>query len=564
MQGSAAGPAGPPEAQGRRAVEFVCRLLSAGDDPTGLDAIVTDLAAAFAATDAGLASLDGGSVLVRTRGAPAENAAHLPWQDDPELAERARAAATALTIPRTGGGSILLAACATQGETGYLIWLEDPDRTTWEPPLPAALALAGQALLRRMPPHGSRPRWAEQAERMGRQQRLEGAAAVARRLSHEFGNILTGILGFSELSLTQNVPPDSALHRYLTETYRGAQAGAAFTHQLRMFSRRHPVSARPSGLSAIVAEEEARVRPLWGDAPFTIAVPDELPPVAIDAEHLRQVLAALFDNAREAAGPAGTVEFSARPVRLARGDCLDYFGDPRPGEHVEMTVSDDGPGLAPEVRSRLFAEPFLTTKPRRRGLGLASIYGILHAHHGGIRLTPGPRAGVRASVVVPVAAAQTGTPTEAAAASEAVGEKVLVVDDDPRVLQFVASTLERAGYRVHAVGSASEALDRYEAAGPDPFRLVLSDVLMPEVNGVDLARRLRGRNPEVRVLFMSGHVGPDFPRQEFEGWQFELLPKPFRVDGLLRAVRGALDRVPARRPARPGGAGEGQVVSPSH
>jgi signal transduction histidine kinase/ActR/RegA family two-component response regulator len=562
MQGSPAGPAGQPDSAGRQAVEFVCRLLCAAEDSRSLDALVADLAAAFGAPGAGLASLDGGSPLVRTGIGPVDDSSRLPWQDDSGLTERARAATTAVSVPRTGGGSVLVAACAAPGENGWLVWLEDAQRDAWEPPLPAALALASQALLRYLAPQGARPRWAEQAERANRQQRLEGAAAVARRLSHEFGNILTGILGFSELSLTQNVPPESALHRYLTEVYRGAQAGAAFTHQLRMFSRRHPVSPRPCGLAAVLADEETRVRLSWGDAPFSVTTAEDLPPVAIDADHLRQVLAAVLDNAREAAGPTGKVGLTARPCRLTSADCLDYFGDARPGRHVEISVTDDGPGLAPEAQSRLFAEPFFSTKPRRRGLGLAAVYGILHAHHGGIRLTPGSTGGVRAAVVLPIAEVE-GTSPDASSAAEAVGEKVLVVDDDPRVLQFVASTLERAGYRVHAVGSASEALDRYESAGPDPFRLVLSDVLMPEVNGVDLARRLRGRNPEVRVLFMSGHVGADFPRQELEGWQFELLPKPFRVDGLLRAVRGALDRAPVRRTARPGGADEGPVYSPS-
>lgn len=563
MQGPPAGPAAEPEVAGRRALDFVCHLLSAAADPTDLDALATELAAGFAVPAAGLASMDGKSVVVRARsGTAAENSTRLPWDDESELLDRVREAPSAVTVALHDRGSCLVTACAARGDPGWLVWLEDSKRCRWEAPLPAVLTLAGQAIVRQITAEGPRPRWAEQADRIARQQQLESAAAVARRLAHDFGNILTGILGFSELSLTQNVAADSALHRYLMEVYRGAQAGAAFTHQLRLFSRRHAVSPRPSTLSNVLRDEETRVRLLWGDAPFLIAVPDELPPLGIDADHLRQVLAALLDNAREAAGPVGTVEISARLARLTRDDCLDFFGDPRPGEHVELAVSDDGPGLAPEVRSRLFAEPFLSTKTRHRGLGLASIYGILHAHHGGIRLMTRASAGVRATVVVPVAE-QAGEPAESSTAAEVVGEKVLVVDDDPRVLQFVASTLERAGYRVQAVGSASEALDRYEAASTDPFRLVLSDVLMPEVNGVDLARRLRGRNPEVRVLFMSGHVGADFPRQELEGWQFELLPKPFRVDGLLRAVRGALDRTPIRRPSRPGGAGDGPVCSTS-
>jgi signal transduction histidine kinase/ActR/RegA family two-component response regulator len=540
-----------PHVPGRRPLELVCRLLNASSDPAGLDALAADLAAAFAAPTAGLATLDGGNVVIRARTAAlAQDAVRLPWEDDCELLERARAAPAALCLPRSAGGTWLLA--VAPGQADWLVWLEDPKRTAWEAPLPAVLALAARALLRPMTDSCS-PRWAEQVDRVARQQRLESAAAVARRLAHDFGNILTGILGFSELSLTQNVAPDSALHRYLLEVHRGAQAGAAFTHQLRLFSRRHPVSPRPTSLVTVAKDEETRVRLLWGDAPARFDLPDDLPPLGIDADHLRPVLAALLDNAREAAGSAGTVQLTGRPVRLTADDCLDYYGDPRPGEHVEVVVADDGPGIAPEARSRLFAEPFFSTKPRRRGLGLATVYGILHAHRGGVRLAPGPRGGIRACVVLPVAEpALQPEPTS----TVGPGEKVLVVDDDPRVLQFVASTLERAGYRVHAVGSASEALNRFDAEGADPFRLVLSDVLMPDVNGVDLARRLRGRNPDVRVLFMSGHVGPDFPRQELEGSQFELLPKPFRVDGLLRAVRGALDHAPVRRPTRPNGAGD--------
>jgi two-component system cell cycle sensor histidine kinase/response regulator CckA len=507
------------------------------------------LGGAFDAPGAGLVSLDGGAATARARyGTLPADGSPAPWEADPDLAEKARAATVALCVARPAGGSCLLTAAAAPGEAGWLLWVEDPHRTHWEDPLPAALALTGQALARRLIPEESRSRWAEQIDRVARQQRLEGAAAVARRLAHDFGNILTGILGFSELSLTQNVAQDSALHRYLMEVYRGAQAGAAFTHQLRLFSRRHPVSPRPTALADVARDEETRVRLIWANATTRFTVPEDLPLLGVDAENLRQVLAALLDNAREAAGPTGTVQFSARPTRLTADDCLDYFGDVRPGEYVEITVTDDGPGIVPEVARRLLAEPFLSTKPRRRGLGLATVYGILHAHRGGLRLMPGPQGGVWARVVVPLVDAVAAPVPEVVEAAPAPGEKVLVVDDDPRVLQFVASTLERAGYRVHAVGSAGEALDRYDSAGTDPYRLVLSDVLMPDVNGVDLARRLRGRNPDVRVLFMSGHVGPDFPRQELEGWQFELLPKPFRVEGLLRAVRGALDRAPARRP----------------
>lgn len=560
MQGTPAGPDPAPSGAGRRAVDFVCRLLSASDGARGLEELAFELADAFGAAAAGLAALEGEPVLVRGPGvAVTADPPRTPKDGDPELPARALAAPAALTVPRPGGGSVLVTAAAAPGESGWLVWVEDAGRGSWEDPLPAALALAARALARRLSPADAAARWADQVDRTARQQRLEAAAAVARRLAHDFGNVLTGILGFSELSLAQNVPPESSLHRYLTEVHRCAGDGAALTHQLRLFSRRHPVSPKTSDLAAVLREEEARLRSAGGGPSWRFTLPEDLPPLAIDAEQLRQVLAALLDNAREAAGASGAVRVGARQTSLTTADCLDFFGDARPGEYVEVAVSDDGPGLTPEARRWLFADPFFTTKPRRRGLGLATAYGILHGHKGGLRLRAGRDGGVRAEAVLPVAAPE-GAREEN---DQTGGEKVLVVDDDPRVLQFVAVTLERAGYRVQAVGSAGEALDRYTTAGPDPFRLVVSDVLMPGVNGVDLARRLRGHDPEVRVLFMSGHVGPDFPRTDLEGWQFELLPKPFRVDGLLRAVRGALDRAPARRPARPAGAGDGPVRTTS-
>jgi DNA-binding NtrC family response regulator len=145
-----------------------------------------------------------------------------------------------------------------------------------------------------------------------------------------------------------------------------------------------------------------------------------------------------------------------------------------------------------------------------------------------------PVADVPVSAVVPAVAPAPG--------SAAPHEKVLVVDDDPMILQFVSTTLEQAGYRVTAVTSADEALSSYVAAGSDPFCLVLSDVVMPRANGVDLARRLLTHNADARILFMSGQVSPDFARADFADRDFDLVSKPFRPEGLLRAVRGALDR----------------------
>jgi signal transduction histidine kinase/CheY-like chemotaxis protein len=533
-----------PEDSGRAALEFVHRLLLRPPaESAGLDGLLAELAAAFGTPGAGLALWPAGAVVHHR---PADGTGgRRPWEDNPALPGRALESPAALTVPRAGGGSLLLTAAAGPNGPGWLLWLEDAGRTAWDAAAAAALTLAAHALLRSGAGAADRrPRWAEHLERADRQRRLEAAAQTAARLAHDYGNVLTGILGFSELSLAQRAAADGALNRYLRELHQAAQTGAQLTHQLRLFSRRQAGPARPCEVAPVVAAEAARLGQV-GDRPFVqAALPDDLPRALIDADGLRAVLAALLDNAREATAGAGVAAVTARAAELTADDCLDAYGDLRPGPHLCLSVADAGTGLGPDVRRRLFAEPFFSTKPRRGGFGLATAYGVLRAYRGGLRLRPGPSGGAVAEVFVP-AAAPAPPPAPAPAAG---GDRVLVVDDDPMILQFVCTTLAHAGYRVHAAPAAEDALTAYAAAGADPFRLVLADLVMPHVTGVDLARRLLARDAEARVLFMSGYAAGEFARQDLIDGPFDLLSKPFRTEGLLRAVRTAIDR-PARRPA---------------
>jgi DNA-binding response OmpR family regulator len=179
-------------------------------------------------------------------------------------------------------------------------------------------------------------------------------------------------------------------------------------------------------------------------------------------------------------------------------------------------------------------------------------------------LTNQAEGGAVARVVLPVST-QAVQPTAAAAvtASAPRGDAILVVDDDPMVLQFVCSTLGQAGYRVRATSSSREAFHLYTAS-PEPYRLVVTDVRMPEVNGFDLARQLYDWDASVRMLFMSGHLSPEFQSLDAGGCAFDLLAKPFRPEALLRAVRAAIDRAPSRSvPTRKGTAGPDSVMSSS-
>lgn len=372
-------------------------------------------------------------------------------------------------------------------------------------------------------------------------QRMEHAAAIVRRLAHDFGNFLTGILGFSELALSQQAPTSSPLHSYLEEIHRGAQNAAHYTNQLRLFARRNSPCNRSCHLAEALAAEENRLQAARGaNVQIKNLLPNELPAIAVERELLQQLLAVVLENAWEASTGPGVIEVSAAIVQLEASEAQVFIGAVRPGIYVEIRISDSGGGLTPEAQRQLFAEPFFSTKSPKRGFGLAMAYGILSSHRGGLDLLNRPEGGTIARLIVPVA--ELSAPI-APSASQRIqtNERILIVDDDPMILHVIQRTLEPAGFRIHTAATAAEALRAYNAADADPFRLVVSDVLMPEMNGVELAQRLMAQNAKVPILFMSGEIDTEMMQQCFGSGRVDFLPKPFRPDGLLRAVRAAID-----------------------
>jgi CheY-like chemotaxis protein/nitrogen-specific signal transduction histidine kinase len=383
--------------------------------------------------------------------------------------------------------------------------------------------------------------WLDPADVASRQARLEDAALVARRLAHDFGNVLTGILGFSEISLGI-LSSHSPVYQYALEVQRSAQQGAELTQRLRWFSRRGAVGRETGDVAESIRGEEASLRPeLDAAVKFQATVAASLPPVALDGETLKQVLRQVLDNAKEAVESGGTISLAARGIHLTDAECRRLLGAATPGPHVEIMIRDDGGGLSAEARQRLFFEPFYSDKPRHRGLGLAIVYGVLRNCRGGFRLDNAPGGGTLVRLVLPTAAA-TGCPALPATMMRTEGERILVVDDDPAVLHVVRATLERAGYRVQSAASGGEALARYAAAGPRGFELVLADAVMPQLSGLDLACCLLDQDAGANVLFMSGQVSADFVQCGRLQGRFDVLAKPFRPEGLLCAVRTALDR----------------------
>jgi signal transduction histidine kinase len=242
---------------------------------------------------------------------------------------------------------------------------------------------------------------AQQSQQLA--EHLEEVAQVTGRLAHDFSNVLTGILGFSELALN-HMPGDSPTRRFVREAWDSAQRGAEWIQKLHLFSRRGPNQPPATAVAPVAQAEQARLAPEWGSGiSLRVEVPEFLPPAAIPAELLRRILVELLDNARRAISGVGSVTLSAREVNLEPSDCRQYLGALAPGHFVELSVRDTGSGLTQERLNAAFATLFSRGKSRQSGLGLAVVYGVARAHRGGLRLKPVSPPGTHFCVCLPTA-----------------------------------------------------------------------------------------------------------------------------------------------------------------
>jgi signal transduction histidine kinase len=301
-------------------------------------------------------------------------------------------------VPNTSGKLYTLFQPA--GRPHGAVWVERAGTDLWTDADRSYLTLSAR-LIERSPALAVHTGPLIDSERLN--QRLNDAAVIAGRMAHDFDNVLTGIIGFADLTapLVQTQPQPA---KFVSEIGKVGQRGITFTQQLHQLSRAGQVKPMPSTLTTAVAKEEARLRPTMPSGLRVVTdLPASLSAVAMDAGPLGTVLGHLIENAADASPPNGRVDVSARAVELSPADARTYLGRVGPGTHIEVTVRDSGTGIKPEVRARLFAEPFYTTKVRHRGLGLAVVYRTLYAHHGGIRIDPvaPPDTGTVVRVVIP-------------------------------------------------------------------------------------------------------------------------------------------------------------------
>jgi two-component system cell cycle sensor histidine kinase/response regulator CckA len=385
---------------------------------------------------------------------------------------------------------------------------------------------------------------ARQAEEYLRQaQKMEAVGALAGGVAHEVNNMMSVALGFAEFLLQDPAIPADRLPD-VREIIKAADRAATVTRELLNFSRRAFHKPEVLDLNGVVRDLGPMVRRLLGQGrQLTVALGSPCR-VWADRGQLEEVVVNLALNARDAMPSGGTLTIATAGAAV-EGGVSGYAGVPIPGGHYGLiVVRDTGVGMEAATQARIF-EPFFTTKPlgEGTGLGLAAVYGIMEQNKGYIAVASAPGQGTTFWLYLPLSpddarSERIEDPPPLAAASTPAGMTVLVVEDESAVRAVVVRSLERGGFRVLQASDAAVALQVTDREGrPD---LVLTDLMMPGIGGAELARRLKGRWPDLPVMFMSGYSAEDLRRQGAVAPDGVTIQKPFKPDTLLRSVNAAL------------------------
>jgi signal transduction histidine kinase/CheY-like chemotaxis protein len=374
-------------------------------------------------------------------------------------------------------------------------------------------------------------------------QKLEAVGRLAGGIAHDFNNLLTVITGFAELAKDDTTTSPSA-RASIDEIADAAQRASGLTRQVLAFSRQQVVEPMALDLNAIVADIERMLHRLIGEDITLVFRPGaQLWPVLADRGQLEQVLVNLAVNARDAMPQGGHLTLETANVELDDAFTRAHAGT-RPGPHVRLTVADTGVGMDAETRARIF-EPFFTTKAKEKGtgLGLATVYGVVAQASGHVWVESEPGRGTTFTIYLPrtglPAVERTTDPSDAPGGSE----RILIVEDDDAVRHVAAMALQRLGYAVDVCASAEAALDRLRD-GTDAPDLVLTDIVLKGMSGVDLASHARRARPTLRVLFMSGYADSALLRRGPIQGGSHFIQKPFTAAALGRKVRDAIDALP--------------------
>jgi two-component system, cell cycle sensor histidine kinase and response regulator CckA len=368
-------------------------------------------------------------------------------------------------------------------------------------------------------------------------QRIESLGLLAGGVAHDFNNLLVGVLGNAELALA-SLAPDSPARAHLEDIVDSADQAARLCNQMLAYAGRTALEAARIELGPLVEDAAGLLRvsiPKHCELRLRLAAE----PIWIegDSTQLTQILMNLITNAADAIGERpGFINIHTSVRAFADDELAEYLGHPglASGEYASLRVDDSGCGMSEEVRARVF-DPFFTTKPSGHGLGLAAMLGIIARHRGGVRVQSELGRGTSFQLCFPIATGEREQVVDAKAVAPAASgrARVLLVDDEERVRRVVTAMLETAGHEVLLAGDGVEALELF-AAQREPIAVVLLDLSMPRLGGVETLRRLRERDPMVKVILSSGldeldELG-DGPQPD------AIVHKPYRMQTLLTAI----------------------------
>ena len=383
----------------------------------------------------------------------------------------------------------------------------------------------------------------ESEDQLRQSQKMEAVGRLAGGIAHDFNNLLTAITGYADF-LLKRLEEDDPLRREAAEITKAAQRAAALTGQLLAFSRRQVLQPKVLDLNAVVADMEEMLRRVIGeDVELETKLGSDLWTVRADPGQLQQVLVNLAVNARDAMPDGGKLMIETANMQLDEDHARKYF-DAQPGPCVVLSVSDTGCGMGEDVRSNIF-EPFFTTKERGKGtgLGLSTVYGIIKQTGGHIGVDSERGMGSTFKICLPREVGPVGPTVESELDPDEQrggSETVLLVEDDSAVRTLAREILEMYGYHVLEATDGVEALSVSEDYSA-PIHLLLTDVVMPRMGGLDLTTKLEPIRPGMKVLFMSGYIdGPITQQGVFEAGA-SFLQKPFTPEGMARKVREVID-----------------------
>ncbi len=384
----------------------------------------------------------------------------------------------------------------------------------------------------------------EDRQRLQRQlnqgQKMEAVGRLAGGVAHDFNNILTIIIGTCDIAL-KGLDPASSAAQDLVEIGKAGRQAADLTRQLLAFSRQQVIAPRALDLNAQIRNLEQMLRRTIGEnVELAFALTENPWPVRLDPSQVGQIIINLSVNARDAMPDGGSLTVETANVTLDDTYSAAHVGF-LPGDYVALTVSDTGFGMDPANREHAF-EPFFTTKPEGKGtgLGLATLYGIVKQNDGFINLYSEPGQGTSVKIYFPrYRGVKIETPTTAVTAATGGHETVLLVEDDDQLRRLTHRLLKQLGYEVMQAASPSTALDLCETH-EGRIHLLLTDVVMPKINGAELSARITSLRPGIGTLFMSGYPTSVISHRGLLNEGVHFLQKPFDVNALARALREAL------------------------